>query len=64
MSDPIITQLREEVSQMIYRMENVDHICKKTLSKHLRSMKTTERERELKKILKMHVKENTTVETK
>ena len=64
MSDPIITQLREEVSQMIYRMENVDHICKKTLSKHLRSMKTTERERELKKILKMHVKENTTAETK
>ena len=50
-SDPVITRLRKEVSNMIHRMHNVDRVCKTILSKHLRSMKTEEREKELKKLL-------------
>ena len=47
-SDPVITRLRKEVSDMIHRMHNVDRVCKELLSKHLKSMKTEEREKELK----------------
>ena len=54
-SDPVITKLRKEVSDMIHRMHNVDRLCKELLSKHLKSMKTEEREKELKKLLHSHI---------
>ena len=54
-SDPVITRLRKEVSDMIHRMHNVDRLCKELLSKHLKSMKTGEREKELKKLLRSRI---------